>query len=563
VPGYALGLDRAFPLSERSVEATAGRVLPPAAAAVSADVAEALPASTSSASPTTADPAAADGGSARDWDWFSGAALVWLMGVGGLLTLRLATALRLQRRLARTGRPADAGLAAAVDRACSELGIGNPPVVVNTPLVASPALCGLFRPRLLFPIDLVERLSADELRWVLLHELGHVQRRDLLGQTLLQIVCAVHWYNPLVWLAARLARQDCEIACDAFVLRRARPDDGFAYGRALLSVLGAARSPSHLPASLGIVENKRLLFTRITMISDHRPQTLRRTLAGVAFLTTFAIVGYTEESKAPEAGKPSAPTNEQGKPMTREELLVRWEALNAERERWHAEAKVQLRAIGTPAGVPVAFLDVNDEPRLVIVGSNLQGARVSEIDVAGGRVITVSPRDQAQRVFELREPRDIKFPVISPQRIEQLLSTEQSGMPRSDSIPGEVMSAWPKINREGKEAILMNYLNSAIVVEIAFLPGGLSGRSSSLLARQKEERNRARLEAFLGSLTAKQREEFGRGRIGVVSLAASREEQAAQVARAADQKAKQDAVIAALTPEQRKLYDDWRAALRR
>ena len=50
-----------------------------------------------------------------------------------------------------------------------------------------------------------------------------------------------------MWLAARLARQDGEMACDDFVLRHARPTEPAAYGRALLSVIGAVREQSRLP----------------------------------------------------------------------------------------------------------------------------------------------------------------------------------------------------------------------------------------------------------------------------------------------------------------------------
>lgn len=43
------------------------------------------------------------------------------------------------------------------------------------------------------------------------HELGHWRRRDLWTQALMQVAVVVHWFNPLVWLAARLARTDCEL----------------------------------------------------------------------------------------------------------------------------------------------------------------------------------------------------------------------------------------------------------------------------------------------------------------------------------------------------------------
>lgn len=492
--------------------------------------------------------------------WVSGLTTVWLGGVVGLLGLRLIAAVRLQRRLTHArSTPLDAVLVAAVKAGCVELGVRTPPDIVTTPLVTSPALCGILRPRLLFPIGFSARLSPEELRWVIRHELGHLRRRDLLSHSLLQLACAVHWFNPLVWLAARLARHDGEMACDDFVLHHARPKDSAAYGRALLSVIGAVREQSRLPATLGIVENKRQLLTRITMISSHRPQTLRRTLTGAALLSLFALVGYTEEPKAATtvpapAGKAPAVTR-----MTDAEMHAYHQTQIAERDRWAAEAKVVLRAIGTPGGVPVALFDVNDEPWLVKQGSNLVTSSVTTIDVQNARVTTTSPRNQSQRTYDLTEPRTVKFPEFTPQQIESLLSpdNQEKGRPR---IPYEVTQAWGVINRDGKEAILLNYLRAGYLLGIHSGTQAPSLTTAFLFERQQSQRFRERYNAFIASLNAEQREAFSSGTQGAIRLDAPAEQRRASAARAKTQLEKRDAVIASLSPEQRKLYDAWIAS---
>jgi bla regulator protein BlaR1 len=80
--------------------------------------------------------------------------------------------------------------------------------------VKAPALYGAFRPRILFPPGFVAQLAPEELRLTLAHELAHVRRRDLFVDSMLHLAVVVHWFNPLAWIAARLARQDCEVACD-------------------------------------------------------------------------------------------------------------------------------------------------------------------------------------------------------------------------------------------------------------------------------------------------------------------------------------------------------------
>jgi beta-lactamase regulating signal transducer with metallopeptidase domain len=495
--------------------------------------------------------------------WVSGLALLWLGGVVGLLGLRLIAAIRLQRRLTHArSAPVDTALVAAVKAGCVELGVRTPPDIVTTPLVTSPALCGILRPRLLFPMGFSARLSPDELRWVIRHELGHLRRRDLVSHSLLQLACAVHWFNPLVWLAARLARQDGEMACDDFVLRHARPAEPAAYGRALLSVIGAVRDQSRLPATLGIVENKRQLLTRIAMISSHRPQTLRRTLTGAALLSLFALVGYTEEPKATSAMPASAGKAPTVNRMTDAEVQAYHQTQIAERDRWAAEAKVVLRAIGTPGGVPVALFDVNDEPWLVKQGSRLLTSSVTTIDVQNARVITTAPRNQSQRTYDLTEPRTVKFPEFTPQQIESLLSPESSKRERP-FIPFEVQSAWDSINREGKEAILLNYLRSGLVLAVRTGPHLSGGSSSLLFSKQIDQLNRERYKSFLASLTVEQRAAFEQGPQMAVRLDAPADQRARQAAQAKARIEKRDAVVSMLNPEQRKLYDAWIASMDR
>ncbi len=61
---------------------------------------------------------------------------------------------------------------------------------------------GFFKPRLLLPPATLEALRAEELRYVIHHELQHVRHKDLLVNWLLQVVLCLHWMNPFAWIAA-------------------------------------------------------------------------------------------------------------------------------------------------------------------------------------------------------------------------------------------------------------------------------------------------------------------------------------------------------------------------
>ena len=83
--------------------------------------------------------------------------------------------------------------------------------------VTVPMVWGFFRPTILLPAN-ADNWQEERLRAVLLHELAHIRRCDWLAKTIAGMACAVYWFNPLVWLAARRMWVEAEKACDDGVL---------------------------------------------------------------------------------------------------------------------------------------------------------------------------------------------------------------------------------------------------------------------------------------------------------------------------------------------------------
>jgi beta-lactamase regulating signal transducer with metallopeptidase domain len=99
----------------------------------------------------------------------------------------------------------------------AELGISPRITFLRSSGAAMPMAWGILRPAVLMPA-VADEWPAERLRIVLLHELAHVKRRDCLTHMLAQVSCALHWFNPLAWMAARHVRQERERACDDLVL---------------------------------------------------------------------------------------------------------------------------------------------------------------------------------------------------------------------------------------------------------------------------------------------------------------------------------------------------------
>jgi beta-lactamase regulating signal transducer with metallopeptidase domain len=97
---------------------------------------------------------------------------------------------------------------------------------------AGPAVVGVITPRLLMPPD-DGRYSEQERALIRAHEREHIQRKDPRAGAVIAACQCLAWFNPLAHLAARLARLDQELACDAAVLRR-HPGARSLYARTLL-----------------------------------------------------------------------------------------------------------------------------------------------------------------------------------------------------------------------------------------------------------------------------------------------------------------------------------------
>jgi bla regulator protein BlaR1 len=128
---------------------------------------------------------------------------MWACGFSGVALMRFRGGLRI-RAAVLASMPME--MPAAVE-------------VRSSPSLLEPGVVGLFRPILLLPADIIQRLTPRQLEAVLSHELCHVRRRDNLTSAVHMIVEAVFWFHPLVWwISARLV-EERERACDEEVLR--------------------------------------------------------------------------------------------------------------------------------------------------------------------------------------------------------------------------------------------------------------------------------------------------------------------------------------------------------
>lgn len=148
----------------------------------------------------------------------------------------------------------------------------------------TPCLFGLIHPA----IYLTEEAAADEtaLRHSLAHELTHFDHKDHLWAGLRGLCLALHWYNPLAWVAAGLSRRDGELCCDEATVKRLGEKERAAYGRTLLAVTCQGRG-SPLLAATNMTGGKKGIQERIWLLAKH-PRTPFCSWVGVILVMTMA-----------------------------------------------------------------------------------------------------------------------------------------------------------------------------------------------------------------------------------------------------------------------------------
>ena len=172
------------------------------------------------------------------------------------------------------------------------------PVYLVDEDLPSPCLFGLFEPA----VYLTPEAAADEttLRHVLAHELTHYAHRDHIWSFLRCVCLALHWYNPLVWLACILSKRDGELACDEGAVNRLGEEERVNYGRTLVNMVAhrSQRPGDLLTCSTAMAEGKKPIQQRIQLLVK-RPETKRTALifaVGLIALSLFFVFSQNSDN---------------------------------------------------------------------------------------------------------------------------------------------------------------------------------------------------------------------------------------------------------------------------
>ena len=210
-------------------------------------------------------------------DWTLIAIFGWACGFAALIAIRLRVWLRIR---------------AAVRASCA-IDLPASVEIRQSPGLLEPGVVGFFRPVLLLPAGIVERLTPLQLKAVLAHEMCHVRRRDNLTSAIHMIVEAIFWFHPFVWWIERRMLEERERACDEAVLSLGGEPRDYAEG-----ILGVCKlyveSPLVCVSGVTGANLKRRIEAIITNRTGRRLNRVKKLVlacAGAAVLVGPVVLG--------------------------------------------------------------------------------------------------------------------------------------------------------------------------------------------------------------------------------------------------------------------------------
>ncbi len=290
--------------------------------------------------------------------------------------------------------------------------LDEPPRLLRSDEVRMPFACGVITPTIVLPAD-CDSWSLDRRHAVLLHELAHVRRRDLLGHTLGRLVCALYWFHPLVWTAAKRLRAESERACDDLALAcGTRATD---YAEHLLEIVTSVRKDATPAVALAMARRKEFEGRMLAILDPELRHAGPTGLQSAGLIGALALVAVLIGAAAPTprvANAASLYVPQSERTWTAgEQKHGRQDTVVPKRQKAYADSGVP-RVWPAQAPMRMATLQsvqVRQEPRVTVseTVSHIVNAAIATPSTATSASVSATARTPSAHDFgSVRELRD-------------------------------------------------------------------------------------------------------------------------------------------------------------
>lgn len=145
------------------------------------------------------------------------------------------------------------------------IGVKSKVEVILQDFKQTPSIIGIFKPKILITKEFLLQDYTTK-KYIIMHELSHYKRKDLIFNYILLLITMIHWFNPFVWLFFKRIRQDIELATDEMVLDKLKNDEKKEYGMTLINSLNIFQEEKYTAKLLCVTDDSKNMERRIKMV---------------------------------------------------------------------------------------------------------------------------------------------------------------------------------------------------------------------------------------------------------------------------------------------------------
>lgn len=217
---------------------------------------------------------------------------IWILGVIALMMYMIIVNIKFRHLINNSKITVGKDIKQILLEHSQRLNVNKQLKVYKSPFIHSPCLYGFFKPCILLPQNIEEKINTEELKYVISHELAHFKRKDIFIYLLISILQIIYWFNPIILYGLYRMKNDCEIACDALALSSFEKDEKQNYGLSIIHLLEKSKTQGNHIITTEFVNSKKYLKRRIIMIKEFKKGSYRLsfiTILGFVLIASFFL----------------------------------------------------------------------------------------------------------------------------------------------------------------------------------------------------------------------------------------------------------------------------------
>lgn len=218
---------------------------------------------------------------------------IWIVGVAIFTIIFLSGNYKLNK-IKKTYVNIDTNMINILEECKNNVGINVNIQFGKSEYIKTPMIFGLFSPVIIIPNNMAEELSANEIKYVLFHELSHYKNNDILVNYIMCVFQVLYWFNPLVWIAFKQMKVEREMVCDTSVLKLLDEESYIEYGMTIIHFIEKMSMRFNFSTAADMGGTKNQIKKRIEKIASFRNESFGLKLKSILIFSGIFIFALSQ-----------------------------------------------------------------------------------------------------------------------------------------------------------------------------------------------------------------------------------------------------------------------------